>query len=450
MLISIINEENNSTKSFERKKNIFILTLIGIILGGLLYFRDVLNIGISKYIYLLIIAVGFISLNLKYMVGLLCFLIPLYNGLPSNYISGLFFAVFFIKTFKSNKIHFSNIQCCLFLIIIIFEIINVTTTTFTNLIYFIFEFGLIFMLLNLKKDYYNSKLNIVMFSLGTIVFCILALFIGLKYFEFDSFITGKTRFGDITEYYGVMRPQMVLTLDPNFIGLFCLVAISSILVIMKGSSLVMKVLLIAISFILTFFGFLTLSRTFMILYVILICIVLFNLLIQKNIKVKIMAIIFGVLLLYLLLIINQYVPELFETLEGRLNSENSGTLGGRTQIIEEYLVKFFEHPSNLIIGRGLVSQQYNLDIPKQIHTSSLQYLIGYGVVGSCILIIFCFNSIKKFIYNKNNKNYLFGFVPLIFYLVYTQLLPSAYPFEYVFPSILTLYALQSFNEKGYL
>lgn len=430
------------------RRKMVLLSLSCIFIAILLYLRDVIDLNINKNVFMIIVFITNIFLaKIEYIIAFQCFLIPLYVGIPGNYISLIFLSFLLYEALKKNKFKVNILQLLLFLLVIIIEVWNANDSTFNSVLYFIFEFIIIFILINLDIKNYNSKLNITIFGIGTITLCSILLGIGLKYFSFEEFITGYVRFGDITEYYGVNYNNMILTMDPNFIGMFCIISIiTNYICFYFEKNKLLKLIYIALMIGLSFFGFITLSRTFFILYLIFI-ICTMTMYMKFNIKSMISLIIFFVLILIGINFVNNKFPEIATTFEQRFQESNSTTLGGRTDIISMYLNAMKDRPQSILIGSGLMSQLSNLNISHQVHNTTLQYFVGFGILGSLIVVIFITRVILKKIKLIGTKIYLYSFAPMVIYVFYIQMLPAAYPINFVFISIITLYSFEYYNYK---
>ena len=106
-----------SSKIKQKSEN-FLVYFYVIAFSLLLFIRDYVGVGINKYLFVGLTFCVVASLDLKKTLCIFCFLMPLYVGLPGNYMTFIFFAKFLLswKDFKfSSGLLLSVVLACSFM-----------------------------------------------------------------------------------------------------------------------------------------------------------------------------------------------------------------------------------------------------------------------------------------------------------------------------------------------
>ena len=189
----------------------------------LLFIRDYGGVGINKYLFVALTLFAVCTLDIKKTLCLFCFLMPLYVGLPGNYMTFVFFARFLVewKYFKFPPIMLlSAIAACTFMFIqnSLQGMISIGAMAIIP--------GIIMVLFLFCYDGELDKNRmILMFSVGVAVMGLIMLFAALNEFSFQDLMSDSSRLGseamDLNE-----DKEMLVSVDPNYYGLFTISAIS--------------------------------------------------------------------------------------------------------------------------------------------------------------------------------------------------------------------------------
>ena len=94
------------------RKSSLDIGMIVLLIGGLLLLRDLGGVSVNKYLYLALVAIATFLLPIEKVVYLISFLMPLYVGMPGNYMT-IVFLVRFLPEIKSLKVNARNWVFCI-------------------------------------------------------------------------------------------------------------------------------------------------------------------------------------------------------------------------------------------------------------------------------------------------------------------------------------------------
>ena len=405
--------------------------------------RDIAGVNINKYIFLAIISISvFAFLNVNFIIALFCFLIPLLAGLPGNYIIIVLCISLMLKgnmVFKQSTV----ILIILFLIVESFNIILHNAFFFELAMYSIF-FLFVLVVLSIKNNI-DLHFCIISFSIGTFLALSIILMGTIKYVSFSALLLSSYRYGNILDLTVINK--MLLTHDQNYIGYLAIVGISSLILLlstekMKRKKLV-KLICVFLVTSLTFYGMLTLSRAFIIAFIIhLLMYLMFNAKVStKGLK---KSLIFLIYITLLGMAINTFFPEIINNIINRFMYEEIS--GGRLQINAYYINLFFDNIKVFLIGTGVLPMLVEADYPFVIHNASLQILIGSGVIGSFVFIFWVVSIVKGELRKVSSKVKMKSLIPLIVTLVIVQSIPFLNPYYGILPMLIPIFAFRLNDE----
>ena len=208
--------------------------------------------------------------------------------------------------------------------------------------------------------------------------------------------------------------------NPNALGYFCLFAVIGIVQKIQWEAYGISDLIISGALIIC--GFLTLSRTYVICFVI--TIVLF-VIAKKGIvrgKIKTSFMIAGMLLI-ISIILAKVFPDILNDLISRFSVKDISN--GRIQLITVYNEYIGDSVKNLMWGTGLVARKIKIDnyfgtINMQVPHNGLQELVVvWGVLGMVIWFVFMLSLIIK-TRKRNSNQGLVNYIPLIVLMIKVQ------------------------------
>jgi len=361
---------------------------------------------------LIIISCFFVSLNkLNY---LLLFLTPTYlyfsiNTLPIINIVILIIVTrrIFINRFKLTTI----IPLIFLLLLILLELFN--TIYYTNSINFKFlKYFIIFGLSILNLVDINDSFSIRQAKLYLIVGTLLYSFAFLS-INYNILFTDSFRVGGLGE------------LDPNTYSFYNLLVSTIILndIICGKSSYYNKLFLIFAAIIIYITGFLTLSKTYVIVSILILFIYF---IINFNSFKKICLLLGFIFIIYLLFINIDYLNAIVVNMIYRfeLGMLKGDLTTGRTYIYMHYLRHLSQDTRVLLFGYGLFG--YRRFFTFSPHNSYIEILSAWGLIGVSIFLLIYYYSLRIMFNNIKFNLRLYQTVPVLVILIYMLTLTLIY------------------------
>jgi len=381
---------------------------------ALLLLRDVGSVGLSKYIFLSLAVVVFIFHDINYNAIFMCFLIPLTVGIPNSYIFSVGLVIFVFK-----NIHHLAIKNYILVLMMIFavELLSFIYGDFSLGDYLRFVAPLLFisMLIFYKEtnlDYGKMLFYFVLASIGAQISIILQT---VRVGGLESLISKGIRLGNTVDLLSMEGIR--ISFNPNGLSLLCIITIG-ILLVWFSNNIGNKTIIIALLAFEIFVGSMSLSRTYLILLIIVALISWISL--AKSVTgffkgfVILAVITFGVYT-----IINNYVPSVFESYSERL-AVNDVT-NGRLDIAATYFNVLAGHPERIFLGVGLQDYHVKYGVASVCHNAIQEILVTWGVIGLVLVSLYIF-----FIYKhgwreiRNRDRRIICLMPFILLLVSVQ------------------------------
>lgn len=394
-----------------------------------LYARDVLDLGISKNVF--VILVCFFSLIIKYenLVSLILFTLPLLCGLPGNYFLPLWCLLIMCHQVKRKSLDLFAV--CFWGTIVIWELAIYTFYSYEIppmiVISYFMAFFIVCTLIS-EKTHYNYKYPVIFFCIGC---CVL---LGIIYLMYSSDPTMLASDGDIRmggDLY-VDTKEMTLKTNANNIGYLSVSAIASMFALFYYKKVELKVFLpiVVIAF---FCGMYSVSRTWAISLVL---ILILYFVLQKENRLM------GYLLLIALLLIGFYYfsqnPIMLNAFILRFTSDDMETGGGRSDLFAQYNEFLTNHPWNLLFGTSAQLYKEVTGLYHSTHNSLQQIWLSYGIIGFFFIMIVYIRTFMKYYTKKQYMAYMPMFV-MVFFLQTIQVLN---PYNGLFPLIAAFYIMK--------
>lgn len=389
-------------KEYDQNTKYLIFTCILTVF--LIALRDIQGIGINKFIFVAISIPALFVLSKENVIAFLFFLIPLFNGLPGNYLRILILLVLIVKS--KGKIVCTSAIFCVFLIWLL-EFCHITSTgMLQEYIFWGINLFLFIYIATQEKTNLNPKKCILFFSVATAIAFLIMFIVTVKMNFLELILSGRFRFGDFTDFAPDYAKAMHLTIDPNFLGYFCLASIMAVYVLVDTKQIkqIYGVLLIVLN---SFWGILSLSRTFILLAAVFVVFVLYGN--TKNIKrflISTLAVVLVCVGIYIL--VSKFYPEIFVSLERRLNAEDMAGGNGRSELMDLYLKEFWNNIAFMIRGTGCIEMIKNTGIYNNLHSTPVEILVGFGFIGASIfggMVVSVIHYIKTRVLNRKKFGY---------------------------------------------
>ncbi len=416
------------------------LVLACVSIAVLVFLRDVYLVGINKYI-LLAVAAGFIVVaQHEYALAFFCFLLPLFSGLPGRYIILLYIIRLLIHRPKTSKLPFSLFGL---VVCIILELTHaIVDVPLMSIFFWCSNLLLLWLMMTDELTAEGAQRNVLSFSVGNTVSMVTIILSTARMGFLERILNGEYRLGEFEEIAGESYvKEMHLEGDPNYLGLFCLTAIIALFAYLQHSpknKLVSLVLMIANGAL----GFVTFSRTYLLLCVLTVLLLLLYRNRTTNVlKIAGRVLLFVVLVAVVLLVVYTVFPGTMENLLQRMEEKNMATGGGRTELLSAYLSAWGNDLFAFVFGTGFQSMLARLALPSDLHCMQLEILVGGGILGLCawtVLLVAFRQDVKKIMLQRQPFGYLAGSLAAIQFIYYAML-PVMKNTVQLFPIILCVY-----------
>lgn len=410
---------------------------------ALLFLRDIIGVGVPNIVFtvlwLLIIVLCEKPVSAAFTVSaVICFASTLSITIPSA--AFIVWILFNRKTLKIHTVFFVSLY------IIIEELIRVCLVSSDNFKQYTNSMVVLLLVCIITEELYENRLS------DEKILKFYVLFFGFLSFDIiwatakslgglSEIVTGTFRIGHISQYDETVVGLM--SMNANGIALMTMVAISSLmLMISKGR--IKKRFAIPLIVYFSFVGFLTISKTFLLVYVGFW--VLYSLwYVKKNGKniFKPLAL-FAVIGILTAAVWN---TELVQNVVSRFDSEDITT--GRVDVIFEYLSYMANNTKALFVGIGLQNITDKTSIIRVPHNAILEIFVCFGIVGILAYAAFFIALIRSAIKHSkktNEKNIFINFIPFIVFFVFIQSLQFL-RINYIYASIAIVYACMLMTQK---
>jgi hypothetical protein len=384
------------------------------------------------------------------MIALSAFIVKLIVSNHEKKISTLFYFVSWALVMKidMNSTSFYTVGLGLIILLMIFDLIIVEKKFDKPLFILCFGFGGYVLITNLLNDggfdfplkffmncllflyaflymkTENLEKYVLAYSLGVLSSGVTGLFL-------DSLgnMSSNIEFDTLMLNGQIINRFVGLNWDPNFFGLQVITSISLLLML---NTYFHKLSYIFYSGVLGALGFMTVSKTYIIILLILVSIYISFILFRNIQKNKTILTIFLAAVVFVVI----KFEELFSLYAIRLNDiDTNGNLNsittGRVEIWESYINKIFSSLKTLFLGVGIE----NGSASHNLYISSI-YLFGLIGIVIFVILIFRFYKVTKLI-NYSYYRSLINYVPVVITSIYFLSLDGILEL-YFFPQLILL------------
>ena len=405
--------------------------IIIVLISILLYLRDVQSFGISKAIFIILIIPALLFMPKNKAIILWVFLMPLYVGLPGNYITLVMLLKFLTIRNIQGKVKIHKMQIALTTLLAIFILIQNIYYNYFEIYYMIFIVELFVVYFFITTEVNGCFTDIILsYTLGVALTGIIMLAYTLKTYDFSELLSVATRLG----YVGRTNAMSVIV-DPNYYGLFSITAITCnwLLISKKMYNFGQKIVGMTASIVSGIIALIGMSLAFVV------CLVLFiflSVLFAKKISAKMKMICIGILGICVIFWI---IPDTVNVIIERFNSADMQTGNGRSIILENMLKQWENSVGTILFGIGL----FNCSV----HFMQMQYLIGCGIVGALLIGSL---GISYFIYLKKRiiKFEWISIIPIILVQISAASIPTAQSLTFMMPVVMSLVVFGGVNKSS--
>ena len=409
-------------KIFLNRRAVFYSLLALLML--MIFFKYSFSVNIPQIVLTaIILVVAFIGDQNEILSISVCCL-PLHNLVDFYLIIGICAIVYSVKYFKLIK---PGNAIILGLFMVLWEFLHSfiddfnIKTTFGTLI------TLVFLIIVISSNISTIDYNFIVKSLSIVSICIcITLLVGCVVdsgLDFKLAMANLQRLGAITE-------DDVSLINPNTIGIINIIIVSMLIQTPIVDGIAKKHIPIFIQcFLLLVFGMLTASRTFLVLFVILLLMTIIAL--PGNIQKKIWYFL-GMVVLFIafILVFKLLFPQNFQFFLSRFKVD---VWNGRDSILTDYNKYMISNLWVLLFGVGLSDFKHkvidvfeiSLSVP---HNGIQEAVVAWGIIGFVFFVLLIITMVNESFKYEGRKNIL-NFMPLILILsksMVGQLLTSNY------------------------
>lgn len=377
-----------------------------------LFLRNGLGMMMPVSIFLILSIFPIVHKDINYTIAFAVACIPMSTGFQYKY--ALLMCVISIFIRNDRKIKCNKIVCCI-LLMMIWEFLHAACGTFSIIEFFrcFAELLVLAMVSCLDLRKLNYKLIFRSLAIATVGVCFIMLFIQLKISNFDILaVIGRGynsyRFGETNTIIGT---NFGLNFNANGLGFICNLT-TAVMLLLYGRKEHCKIDIICL-FLSIIFGFMTLSRTYVICLVVIILIYLCT--IKGNVWWKlrgIVTVLFFACMVFF--IMSHYLPQITNDIILRFNEDD--ITNGRDVLFLFYNKHIFSSVIYFFFGIGIqdfsskISGIYGVPI-NVCHNGIQEIWTMWGIIGVFLFIKLIIAMIS---YSKRyaGKRLLNNFLPL--------------------------------------
>lgn len=423
------------------KEDIYIIAYI-ILMSTMLFARDIVGIGMHKYIFLIISTAFMVILPIEYFVYLLVFTFPLFCGLPAAHIRIVAIGLYL---FKKKEVTLAQLFLSVF--VILWELLAVNWYPYFNMgdvMGYLSAPVMLFLLLWDRNDgnkiNYKKCVDLFLIGFGVVCFVIMA----------TAFVKSTTHW--LTAFsQGLFRESMTETdktaegvvtkMNANTLAYFCCVCTALSLTIAKHVTYEKsknKVLYYVVASLYAIVCVFSLSRSGIL--VLAATISIYMIASMKTIKGIIISIFSLSLIIVVVYVFIQMRPDLYSSIYARFTDYSAETAGGRTELFQEYMNVFLSNERFMWLGTGVVEYRVMTNVWNSMHNGTQQILVCMGIPGFIIFLIGLFLPFYK--ERRVNRIPFFYWIPLVAAVAFTQTIQFLAPTILMFPIILCYYSIK--------
>ena len=398
-----------------------LLNISCLIIGALILVRDVGDVSYDKFVLLAVCCLPMFFLNYSNFLCLLSFLFALTFGIPSNFIYVIAAVVLLFKT----KEKIPNTAFTMFAVFAVWAIVD-------NMIYdgifgasfwgFVTRLFLLFVLISTDNKEVDYNKAISLFAIGVAITSVAIIGYYLKTNSLDSMINFGTA---------------------NSLACYCICAMGCCINVFMRSR---KPLWAIMFFLLFGLGMLTVSRTFIILGVVMTLAFIF-MASKGNLPwyIKLLFVIISTIAIYYFLQ-SDFISQFGSRFRNEKLLEDS-----RGAIFAGYWDAFWSDLASVFLGAGVFTHREVLFNAQSTHNMFQQILVSYGLIGFLILIFFLFktfvSSYTTIVGSSTMKKT--ALITIVATLLFQQTIQYLTPHDLMLPTIIGMFALKNIKYSSH-
>lgn len=401
-----------------------------IILG--LYARDVMGISVNKFLFLFLTLVPLLFWQTKNVAVFTCFLVPLYVGLPGNYISVFLLARLLYDAVK-YKFPIEKTGFILTLFVAAYITIQNVLTEYTGIYHLMaaFDFVILAFSMSVIRENRVGTQAVIAYAIGNFALGAVMLGATLRYFSLQDLMNPATRLGYTGMLIGSTGANMATSIDPNFYAMNTIACISTLsLLLPKIQTKIGKSVAVISMIGSTACCLVGLSRTFIVLLAVWGALWFLS---QGDIKktVTFLAVMSLVVFLFF-----RFMPTVAQGFFNRFEGTDVAGGNGRIKLILLYFEPWAATVVSMLFGIGLFNCH--------THCAPLMYLFGLGIIGTIPLFFWFTYQWNRCVKCSSEVGFK-KTVPLLVTFIGYSSIPAAGAINYTLPVMISMLALASEN-----
>lgn len=404
------------------------LSLAGavIALSAMIFSRDVLGFGISKYLLILTYIIAFYFLDKRGIVLLLGFTMPLLYGLPNTYIS--IAAAVFLLIKRRDDFDYRLLLAPLLLsaqelmLSIWYPSIDIASEAS-----FIATLFLLAVLCRIEKE--DAAGFLCMFVFGTAFALIVVIASTASALGVEGLLSGSMRLGyDAEAWLSGAESTMKVKFNPNEVGYYSLTAITCSCILFYRTK-TNRIFILACSLVCVVAGFMSQSRTWVIMILAIVALQVVLSIGSMRRFGKAVVIVGAVAIAAITFCAVN--PEIAESVVSRFENSTMESGGGRTERFDAYNDYFASSGLRMLFGTGAVEYREVSGIADSSHNGIQQLYVCLGIVGAAgFIAMIVYNAACAV--NRSNFN-LVNTLPIIAVIAFTQSIQIINPWSLMLP-----------------
>lgn len=418
--------------SFKSQKKILLLYIISLV--SLLFFRDVLDYEINKYVFaFLVIAVSVVA-NYYTLLIIILFTLPLMCGLPGNYFLPIWAFLILYHQISLNSINQLAVLFAIVILIWEFTLHALFSLELPLINFLSYSSSIIILsLLITDKSILDFHTPVLAFCLGC---CVLLSIIFIVYMRDPSLLytDGGVRMGG--DAY-LEEGEMSLRTNPNNIGYLSTSSIACLLAMFNYRKVrfLPFLLMLSISFVC---GMYSISRTWALLVTL--SFIIYFMIQKRNIVANIVVLSIFVLVVALYLSNNEAIINSFTD---RFTGDNIETAGDRTVLFSKFNEFLFQHPVNFLFGTSALMYKEVTGIMHSTHNTLQQIWLSYGFLGFSLFVYVYIIQLKKYYV----KGQFISCLPMLMIFIFLQTIQFLNPQNGMYPMIAAFFVMKNVKQQ---
>lgn len=416
-----------------------------VLLSLLLVARDIAGIGINKYLFLALSAVFMFIADYAELSCMICFTVPLMGGLPGTYIRLL--ALLLLIGKRKLKMRYVT-----FFFLVFFSALELIASVWypaadaVEILSYLTCIAILFFLIYEDTAGVDHRACLAYYTLGTLFFCLVVV-IGGVMVSGGSWLTMLSnvqfRFGETAE------EGMHLQANANALAYYCLAACVTGFCVYrdKRTQKGEKLLFLIVSVLIAVIGFLSLSRSYVLVFALLLLWYAFkSMRSYKAILQTVIVMAVGVVLVVLFVNYTDVGAGIWNGLATRFGRDDVLTGNNRTNLFLEFLEAFVAKIRFWILGTGVTQYRDMLGLPENysIHNMFEQVFICLGVPGAAVFFTGILSPVWK--ERRTLRLHREALLPCLAILLFTQTIQFLNPYPYMMHYIIAFYAIKSASD----